>query len=73
MTLDEAGAELARIFSGPPKPPGKCLWHHRRYDLARLDDGSIGFVRNALNAEMERIFAEVMEELFGRPEPAEDV
>ena len=71
MTPEEAGAELARIFSGP-QPRGKCRWQHRQYDLVSLDDGTIAFVRNAFDADMERIFAEVLDELFG-PEPAEDV
>jgi hypothetical protein len=31
----------------------------------RLSDGTVGFVRNAFDAEMERIFAEVLDELFG--------
>jgi hypothetical protein len=72
MTPEEAGAELARLFSGPPEPPGKSLWHRRRYDLVRLPDGTVGFVRNALNEQLAQIFAEIMVELFG-PEPAEDV
>jgi hypothetical protein len=63
-------SELARIFSGPQPPPGKDRYHHLQYDLVRLDDGTIGFVRNALDAELDAIFAEIMVELFG-PEPAE--
>ena len=72
MTPEEAGAELARIFSGPPGPRGKWRWQHRQYDLVRLDNGTLCFVRNTFDAEMDRIFTEVLDELFG-PEPAEDV
>jgi hypothetical protein len=68
----EAMKALVEMFSGPPQPLGKWRWQHRQYDLVRLDDGTIGFVRNAFDAEMDQMFAEVMEELFG-PEPAEDV
>jgi hypothetical protein len=68
---NEAMKALVEMFSGPPQPRGKCRWQHCQYELIRLDDGTIGFVRNAFDAEMERIFGEIMEELFG-PEPAED-
>ena len=71
MTPDDAGAELVRMFSGPPVPLGKWRWQHRQYALVRLSDGTVGFVRNAFDAEMAQMFTEVMEELFG-PEPAED-
>jgi hypothetical protein len=71
-TADEAMAELARIYSGPQPPPGKDRWHHRQYDLIRLDDGTVGFVRNTLDAEISRAIAEAIEELFPEPEPAED-
>ncbi len=71
MTPEEAGAELVRLFSGPRSPAGKDLHHHRRYDLVRLDDGTIAFVRNTCDAEMERIFAKILDEPF--PAPAEDV
>jgi hypothetical protein len=65
MAPEEAAAELVRIFSGPRSPPGKDRHHHRQYDLVRLDDGTVAFIRNAFDAEMERIFAEVMDEIFG--------
>ena len=68
MTPEGAGAELARIFSGPPDPPGKSLWHHRRYDLVRLPDGTVGFVRNALDDEIKRAIDEAIEELFPESE-----
>jgi hypothetical protein len=42
---------------------------YRQYDLVRLDDGTLGFVRNAFDAEMDQMFTEVLGELFG-PEPA---
>jgi hypothetical protein len=71
MTPEEAGAELGRLFSGPQPPLGKDRWHHLQYDLVRLQDGTIDFVRNALDAEISRAIAEAIEELFG-PEPAED-
>jgi hypothetical protein len=67
----EAMKALAELFSGPPQPRGKCRWQHRQYDLVRLDDGTIGFVRNAFDAEMDQMFAEVLDEFFG-PEPVED-
>jgi hypothetical protein len=60
-------SELARIFSGPPQPRGKWRWQHRQYDLVQFDDGTIGFVPNALDAEI--FIADAIEELFG-PEPA---
>jgi hypothetical protein len=72
MALEKSAAELARIFSGPPDPPGKSRYHHMLYDLVQLPDGTIGFIRNAFDAEMNQIFAEIIAELFG-PEPAEDV
>jgi hypothetical protein len=69
MTPDESMAELVRMFAGPPQPRGKCRWQHRQYDLVRFDDGTIAFLRNAFDAEMERTFVEALDELFG-PEPA---
>jgi hypothetical protein len=69
MTPEETGAELVRIFSGPPQR-GRDLFGGRRYDLVRLDDGTIAFVRNTLDAEISRAIADAIEELF--PEPAED-
>jgi hypothetical protein len=63
MSFEEAAAGLARLFSGPPQQPGKSLWHHRRYDLVRLEDGSVGFVGNEFDAEMDRIFEDVLTEL----------
>jgi hypothetical protein len=66
-TSDEAKAELLKMFSGPPTPPGKDRWHHREYELVRLDDGTIAFVRNALDAELKQIIDEAIEDLF--PEP----
>jgi hypothetical protein len=71
MTLEEIGAELARIFSGPPEQRGKCTWQHRQYDLVRFDDGTTGFVRNALDAQWDAIFTKALDEIFG-PEPEED-
>ena len=62
----EAMKALVEIFSGPPQPLGKCRWQHRQYDLVRLDDGTLGFVRNAFDAEMDRLFTEVLDELFVR-------
>jgi hypothetical protein len=70
-TPDEAMAELARIFSGPPDPPGKSRRQHLQYDLVQFDDGTIGFIRNAFDVEMKQMFTEITEELFGS-EPAED-
>jgi hypothetical protein len=68
MTLEEVCAELAKIFSGPPEPRGKCTWQHRQYDLVRLEDGSITFVRNALDAEIDQAFTKALDEIYG-PEP----
>jgi hypothetical protein len=57
-------------FTGAQPPPGKDRWFHLQYDRVTLDDGTIGFVRNALDAEISRAIADAIEELF--PEPAED-
>jgi hypothetical protein len=43
MTLDEAAAELARLFSGPPQPRGKWRWQYRQYDLVRRPSGFASF------------------------------
>jgi hypothetical protein len=55
ISFEEACAALGRLF----------------YDLVRLDDGSVGFVRNTLDAQLDEIFAKALDEIFG-PEPAED-
>jgi hypothetical protein len=55
---DEAFKALTELFAGPLPPPGKDRWHHRQYIPARLDDGSIGFVREPFSAEVEAIFNE---------------
>jgi hypothetical protein len=68
---NEAMKALVAMFSGPPQPRGKWRWQHRQYDLVRLSDGTVGFVRNAFDAEMDQMFAEFMDELFG-PEHTED-
>src|ERR1700681_33810 len=54
------------MFSGPPQPPRKCRFKNGQDDLVRLSDGTVGFVRNAFDAEMDQMFAEVMEELLAR-------
>jgi hypothetical protein len=71
MSLEEACAALGRLFSGPRERRGKCTWQHRRYDLVRFEDGTVGFVRNALQVELRQTFDRTLDELFG-PEPAED-
>jgi hypothetical protein len=72
-SLEEACAELGRLFSGPPEQRGKCTWQHRCYDLVRFEDGTVGFVRNALHAEIDQAFAKALNEIYGpEPEPAED-
>ena len=71
MTPDEAGAELVKLFSGPPQPKGKDRHQHLQY-IPVERDGVIEFIRDPFDAEMDQVFAELMEELFG-PEPAEDV
>jgi hypothetical protein len=70
LKAHEAMKALVEMFSGPQPPIGKCRRHHREYDLVRFSEGTVGFVRNAHNAERDQMFAEIME-LFG-PEPAED-
>jgi hypothetical protein len=70
MTPEEAGVELARLFSGPSQPPGKDRWHHLQYIPVQFPNG-VEFIRDPFDAQMDRIFAEIMEELF-EPEPAED-
>jgi hypothetical protein len=66
----EARAQFVRLFSGPRRL-GRDRFGGRLYDLLQLDDGSITFVRNALDAEIEQAIAQAMDELFG-PEPPED-
>jgi hypothetical protein len=73
MTPEEAGADLARIFSGPQPLPGKDRWHRLQYELVRLDDGTIDFARNPRDAETSRTIADAIEQLFPEPAPAEDV
>jgi hypothetical protein len=50
ITPEEAMAELAGIYLGPPDPPGKSRYHHMLYDLVRLEDGT------AFQVEMESNF-----------------
>jgi hypothetical protein len=64
-------AEIAQIFSRPRRL-GRDRFGGRLYDLVQLDDGSITFVRNTLDAQLDAFFAEFLDELFG-PEPAEPV
>jgi hypothetical protein len=71
MTLEEVGAELGRLFSGPQPPPGKDRWHHLQYIPVQFPDG-VEFIRDPFDAQMKQVFAEALDELFG-PEPAEDV
>jgi hypothetical protein len=71
MTPDEAMAELVKIFSGPRPPPGKNRFQHLRYDIIRLDDGTVGFVRNAFQVNLRRTFDQTLDDIFG-PEHAED-
>ena len=66
----EQKAEFVKLFSGPRRL-GRDRFGGRLYDLVRLDDGNIGFIPNALDAEISRAIDEAIEELFG-PEPAED-
>jgi hypothetical protein len=71
MTPEEAGAELARLFSGRQPSHGKDRWHHLQYIPVQFPH-SVEFIRDPFDAQMKRVFAEIMEEMFG-PEPAEDV
>jgi hypothetical protein len=66
MTPDQAMAELVKMFSAPPQPRGKDRHQHLRYIPVQSSDGVIEFIRDPFNAEMERIFAEVVDELLGR-------
>ena len=59
MTLENAGAELAKAVSGPQPPPGKDRWHHLQYipvqgdasfHLALIDAATI-FTRGVLGQQ----------------------
>jgi len=67
----EARAKFVGLFSGPRPQPGKDRHHYLQY-IPVERDGVIEFIRDPFDAEMERILAEVLDELFG-PEPAADV
>jgi hypothetical protein len=69
MTPEEK-AKFVKLFSGP-RQRGRDLFGGLRYDLVRFDDGTVGFVRNAFDAEMDRILTNAIDEIFG-PEPAEE-
>jgi hypothetical protein len=68
MTPEEK-AEFVKLPPGPQRL-GRHRLGGRLHDLVRLDDGNIGFVPNALDAEISQAPAEAIEELF--PEPAKD-
>ncbi len=53
-------------FALKPRRPGGDRFGGRLYELVRLEDGSIAFVRNALQAEIEQALAQGMERLFGK-------
>jgi hypothetical protein len=73
MSLEEACAALGRLFSGPRERRGKCTWQHRCYDLVRFEDGTVGFVRSVLDAQLDAVFTKALNEIYGpEPEP-EDV
>jgi hypothetical protein len=70
-SFDEAAAELAKLFSGPPRPKGKDRYQHLQY-IPVERDGVIEFIRDPFQLEMRQMFDEILDEMFG-PEPAEDV
>ncbi len=68
----EQKADFVKLLSGLRRP-GRDRFGGRLYELVRLDDGSITFVRSALQAEIEQALAQAMDEIYGPdPEPAED-
>jgi hypothetical protein len=69
MTLEERAEFIA--MSSRPQQRGRDWFGGRRYDLVRLEDGTIDLVRNALDAEIERALANALVKVYG-PEPAED-
>jgi hypothetical protein len=66
----EQKADFVKLFSGPRKW-GRDRFCGRLFDLVRLPDGTVGFVRNALDLEIEEAVTNAMDNIFG-PEPAED-
>ena len=67
----DAMAELVRMFSGPPQRKGKDRYQHLQY-IPIERDGIIEFIRDPFDVEMDQMFAEILDQLFG-PDPAEDV
>jgi hypothetical protein len=50
---------------------GRDRFGGRLFELVRLPDGTVRFVRNALDLEIEQALTETMDNIYG-PEPAED-
>jgi hypothetical protein len=67
----EQKAKFVKLFSGPRRY-GRDQFGGRLMDLVQHEDGSITFVRNALDAQLDEIFTKALDEIFG-PKPAEDV
>jgi hypothetical protein len=53
--------------------PGPDRFGGRVYDLVKHDDGTIGFVRNAWDAELDRILVKALDEVFGSEAEPQDV
>jgi hypothetical protein len=63
--------QIARVHKSYERPCTSCLRQEAPESATRHHDGTVSFVRNALDAPLDAIIAEVLEDLFG-PEPAED-
>ena len=66
----EQKADFVKLFSGPRKW-GRDRFCGRLFDLVRLPDGTVGFVRNTFQVNLRRTFDRTLDELFG-PKPAEN-
>jgi hypothetical protein len=60
----EQKAEFIALFSRP-RQRGRDRFGGRLMDLVQHEDGTIGFVRNALQAEFNRAFTRTLDEIFG--------
>jgi hypothetical protein len=69
MTPEEK-AKFVELFSGPRRF-GRDRFSGRLMDLVQHEDGSITFVPNEFDAEMDRILTNAIDQIFG-PKPAED-
>jgi hypothetical protein len=71
MTPEEK-AKFIALFSGP-RQLDRNRFGGRLMDLVEHEDGSISFVPNAFQAEMDRIFAKLLDEIFGPESEPQDV